>query len=74
MVFVQTIVHVSDNSGALLGGCLQSRLLPATVGHIIVISVKKNIFKKHVVKKSRIIVKKQICRCVLIRTCKSIKR
>jgi len=43
-------------------------------GQIITVSVKKNIFKKHVVKKSRIIHKGQICKALIIGSAKGVKR
>jgi large subunit ribosomal protein L14 len=54
-------LKISNNSGA-------------KPGETITISVKKNIFKKHIIKKSKIIIKGQICKALIIRSIKGIKR
>lgn len=78
MVKVETIIKVVDNSGALLAKCIRnlssSHILGANVGEVITISVKRNIFKKNIIKKSKIIMKGQICKALVIRSIKSIKR
>lgn len=78
MVNVQTRVDIVDNSGGIIGGCIQvlkiSSRIGAIPGQTITISIKKNIFKKHIVKKSKIIVKGQICKALIVRTLKGLKR
>lgn len=78
MVNVQTRVDIVDNSGGIIGGCIQvlkiSSRIGAVPGQTITISIKKNIFKKHIVKKSKIIVKGQICKALIVRTLKGLKR
>lgn len=69
---------VIDNSGALEIGCisipkLQSRI-GAIPGTIFTSSVKKNIFKKNIKKKSRIINKSQIVKALLVTSAKGSKR
>jgi large subunit ribosomal protein L14 len=78
MVNVETIIRIADNSGAIFGGCIRilklSHKLGAKTGETITISVKKNIFKKNIIKKSKIIVKGQICKALIIRSVKGLKR
>ena len=78
MINVETIIRIADNSGAIWGGCIRilkiSNNSGAKPGETITISVKKNIFKKHIIKKSKIIIKGQICKALIIRSIKGIKR
>lgn len=78
MIHVNTVCKVADNSGAILVKCIKvlkiSSRLGAVPGQTITVSVKKNVFKSHVVKKSKIISKGQICKALVIRTVKGLKR
>ena len=78
MIFVGTICKVADNSGAVLVKCIKvlkiSSRIGAIPGQTITVSVKKNVFKRHIIKKSKIIIKGQICKALILRTKKSIKR
>jgi len=78
MVNVETLLKVADNSGALICGCIKvlkiSSRIGAIPGQTVTVSVKKNIFKKHVVKKSKIISKGQICKALLVCSAKGLKR
>jgi large subunit ribosomal protein L14 len=78
MINVEMIIRIADNSGALLGSCIRILKISSNSGAIpgqtITISVKKNIFKKNIIKKSKIIVKGQICKALIIRSRKGLKR
>jgi large subunit ribosomal protein L14 len=78
MICVGTICKVADNSGAILVKCIKvlkiSSRIGAVAGQTITISVKKNVFKRHIIKKSKIIIKGQICKALILRTKKNIKR
>jgi large subunit ribosomal protein L14 len=69
---------VADNSGALVGGCINisnfDRRVGALPSSILTISVKESLFKKNIKKKSRIINKSQIVKALLVTTVKGIKR
>lgn len=77
MIKVQTILKVTDNSGAVFVSCIHlSRpvfRLGAGVGDLITVVVKKNFVKKNV-KKSKKISKGQICTAVVVRTVKGCRR
>jgi ribosomal protein L14 len=78
MIKPPALLLVADNSGALIGGCIKvaklNNRLGAVPGTVLTISVKKNLFKKHIKKKSRIIVKGQIVKALLTTSAKSVKR
>lgn len=78
MIKISTKLLVADNSGAILTECLNVRKsnkrFGAVPGCLITISVKKNIFKKNIKKKSRIIVKGQIVQALVLITRKSKRR
>lgn len=78
MINVEMIIRIADNSGAIWGSCIRilkmSNNSGARPGETITISVKKNIFKKNIVKKSKIIIKGQICKALIIRSRKGLKR
>lgn len=78
MITIGTLVSIADNSGALLGLCLNTYKLSGKKGvlpgQLLTLNIKKNILKKHIIKKSRIIVKGQICRAIVIRSLRGIKR
>lgn len=78
MINISTRLAVVDNSGALEVGCINilkiNSRIGAVPGCLITISVKKNIFKKNIKKKSRIIVKGQIVKALLTTTVKGLKR
>lgn len=78
MIKPPALLPIIDNSGAIMVGCinipkLKSRI-GATPGTIITVTVKKNVFKKNIKKKSRIINKSQIVKALLVTSAKSIKR
>lgn len=70
MIHINTIVLVSDNSGAIIGKTLSC--VKNCVGSIITITVKKCRFKK--VKFSKRIIRKQILRACLVRCAFRFKR
>jgi large subunit ribosomal protein L14 len=78
MISISTRVTIVDNSGALEGGCINvlkmNSRIGAVPGCLITISVKKNVFKKNIKKKSRIITKGQIVKALVITTVKGLKR
>ena len=78
MIKVETILKVADNCGATVVKCIKLLKLSQRVGAIpgqqILIVVQKNIFKKHVIKKSKIIIKGKICNALVLRTAKNLKR
>jgi large subunit ribosomal protein L14 len=71
-------LFVIDNSGALVAECINIPKLHSRVGAVpgclITIAVKKNIFKKNIKKKSRIIVKGQLVKALVVSTVKSKRR
>lgn len=78
MVNVETILKVADNSGGIYCGCIRILKISSRIGTVpgqtLTVSVKKNIVKKHVVKKSKIISKGQICKALLVCSAKGLKR
>lgn len=78
MIKVETVIRVVDNSGAILAKCIRNlkltHKLGAKVGETITVSIKRNIFKKNIIKKSKIIIKGQICKALVISSVKNIKR
>jgi large subunit ribosomal protein L14 len=70
MINIQTVLKVTDNSGAITVKCVK---LPKNktnlIGQIITGIVQKRIIKKNI-KKSKEIKKGQICTCIIVR-CKS---
>ena len=78
MIKVNSLLKVSDNSGAIIVGCLNIPKLFKTrggiTGCILTVTVKKNIFKKNVTKKSRIIEKGKIYKALLVTTAFPLKR
>jgi large subunit ribosomal protein L14 len=78
MINIGTFIKITDNSGALLGCCLNrmgfSKKNGVLSGQTLIVNIKKAIFKKHIVKKSKIIKKSQICKALLIRSIRGIKR
>jgi len=78
MVRPSTRLTVADNSGAIIVGCIAVPKLLNRVGpqpgQTLTVSVKKNIFKKNIKKKSRIITKSQILQAVLITSARAKKR
>lgn len=78
MIKPSTLLFIADNSGAIIVGCiavpkLLKRLGPRA-GQTLTVSVKKNIFKKHIKKKSRIITKSQILQAVITTTARHKRR
>lgn len=78
MIRPSTWLLVADNSGALVVGCIAVpkllRRLGTQPGQTLTVSVKKNIFKKNIKKKSRIIEKSQILQAVLVTSARGKKR
>lgn len=70
MVFLQTILKIIDNSGAVFAKCIK---LPRQsnrgggVGDVVTVVVKKSFIKKKI-KKSKEIKTGQICNALIIRT------
>lgn len=75
MINIQTVLKVTDNSGALQAMCVKLPVgqAPAQIGSLITVVVKKNIIKKGV-KKSKEIKKGQVSKGLVIRTKKGLKR
>lgn len=69
---------IIDNSGAIWIGCISVPKLNSRIGAIsgtiFTSSVKENIFKRNIKKKSRIINKSQIVKALLVTTAKQQKR
>lgn len=69
---------VIDNSGALWIGCICVPKLQSRIGAVptttFISSVKENIFKENIKKKSKIITKSQIVKSLLVASAKGIKR
>lgn len=77
MINIGSYLQIADNSGGVVAKCIGvSRLSVkgALPGHIITVVIKKNILKKHVVKKSKIITKGMLCKALLLRTKKGLRR
>jgi large subunit ribosomal protein L14 len=78
MINVESILKVTDNSGAILVKCIKvlkiSKRVGACPGQIITVVVIKNVYKKHVIKKSKMIHRKFIYKALLLQTIKGIKR
>jgi large subunit ribosomal protein L14 len=78
MINVESILKIADNSGGLFCGCIKilkiSSRIGAIPGQTLTVSIKKNVFKKHVTKKSKIISKGQICKALLVCSVKGLKR
>lgn len=78
MIKPPALLPIIDNSGAIVIGCINvpklKKRIGAVPGTVITASVKKNIFKKNIKKKSRIINKSQIVRALLVTTVKGLKR
>jgi len=78
MINVESILKVADNSGAILVKCIKLFKFSYRIGAIpsqtILVVVRKNIFKKHVTKKSKIIIKGRIYKALILRSIKGLKR
>src|SRR4051812_35047715 len=78
MIKPPAYLPVVDNSGALIGGCINipktNSRKGATPSCLITISVKKNVFKKNIVKKSRIISKGQLVKSLVLTASKEVRR
>lgn len=78
MITIGSTLLISDNSGAVVGCCLnilkKSKNTGALPGHTLVIDIKKTVVKKHIVKKSKIITKGQICKALVIKSVRGLKR
>lgn len=74
MINTQTILKVTDNSGAIFVKCVKiPKNRNTTIGQIITAVVQKNITKKNI-KKSKEIKKGQICTCLIVRSKTNLKR
>jgi len=78
MIKPPTLLPVMDNSGAIIAGCINVPKLNSRIGAVpaclLTVSIKQNIFKKNIVKKSRIIIKGQIVKALLLTSKKGVKR
>ena len=78
MIVPSTRLNVVDNSGAIEVGCIninkRNQRVGAVPGSLIVISVKKNVFKKNVKTNSRIIIKGQIVKALVVATSRGLRR
>lgn len=74
MIQPQSKIIVTDNSGALVVGCIrclkESKKNNATIGEVFITSVKKNLIRN----KKRPVLKGHIVKSVLVTAAKSIKR
>jgi ribosomal protein L14 len=76
MVMVQSLIKISDNSGALIGKCIRvvkNNSLLGLPGDVVLVTIKKVFEKKHL-KKSKRIKKGQLCKILLLRTVRAYKR
>lgn len=77
MINVQTVLKISDNSGAIFASCIRvlnsSSRIGAGVGDIITVVIKKSVLKRNV-KKSKEVKKGQICTALVLRTIRGVKR
>lgn len=77
MINIQTLLKVSDNSGAIFVKCI--RLLHThkneggKIGQLVTVVIKKNIIKKNI-KKSKEVKKGQVCLALILKTKKGLKR
>jgi ribosomal protein L14 len=77
MLNIGTKLRVADNSGGVIVKCLHTtktkrgNIYP---GDIITVVVQKNKYKPHVVKKSKIITKGMICKALVVRTTRGVRR
>lgn len=77
MINIGSYIKIADNSGGLVGKCINVSRLSfngANPLHIISIIIKKNIFKPHITKKSKIITKGMLVQGLVIRTKRGMKR
>ena len=77
MVYIGTYLRITDNSGGIIGKCInvsRSSYKGAKPLHIVTIIIKKNIFKSHIIKKSKIITKGMLVKGLITRTKKGMKR
>jgi large subunit ribosomal protein L14 len=78
MINILTRLPIVDNSGAIEAGCISilkaNSRTGAYPGCLVTISVKKNIFKKNIKKKSRIITKGQVVKALILTSVRGLKR
>lgn len=78
MIKIGSRLSVIDNSGALEVECINVpklyRRIGGVPGCVLTITVKKNIFKKNIKKKSKIITKGQVIKALLVSSVKMKKR
>lgn len=78
MIKTPALLPIVDNSGALRGGCISilkaNSRIGAVVACLITISIKKNIYKKNIKKKSKIVTKGQVLKSLILTTVKGVKR
>jgi ribosomal protein L14 len=76
MVYVQSMINISDNSGALLGKCIRivrNNSSIGMMGDVVIVTLKK-VFEKRNLKKSKRLTKGQLCKVLIMRTVRSYKR
>jgi len=77
MIKVGTYLRICDNSGGIIAKCINVSRLSYKSGdpsHIINVVIKKNLFKPHITKKSKIITKGMLVNALIIRTKRGMKR
>lgn len=77
MINIGTYIRISDNSGGIIGKCINVSRISfrgANPLHIISVIIKRNIFKPHIIKKSKIISKGMLVQGLVIRTKRGMKR
>jgi large subunit ribosomal protein L14 len=71
----ESLLHSPDNSGARILKCIQIlkniKYNNATIGNKIIVTIKKTILKKNIIKKIK---KKEIFECIIIKVKKPIHR
>jgi ribosomal protein L14 len=74
MINIQTILKVTDNSGAIFVKCVKlPKNKSVIIGQILTGVVQKSVIKKNI-KKSKEIKKGQVCMCVIVRDKTNLKR
>lgn len=77
MIKVGTFLKIADNSGGIIGKCVnvsRSSFKDAQPLHIINVIIKRNIFKPHIIKKSKIITKGMLVKGLITRAKRGMKR
>ena len=77
MINIGTYLKIADNSGGLFAKCIGVSRISYNLtipGHIITVVIQRIIYKKNIVKKSKIISKGMICKALILRTKKGLRR